>query len=219
MSTITCVLDVFELLHQTCKEIDEGTSANAEEMLKLFTAAIATARHRMKAEGLTHSDQESALFAVCSVVDEVILETTIEQKAKWQAAPLQKEFFDTTEAGVEFFDRLDALSAGSDHSNEVREVYLYCLKLGFTGKYFESGDRAHLDQLIDSNLKLLLKDTPVSLSLSPLTVGPEFSDNGSAVNRAIEVAILWAPAIAVAAAYFLLRSDLFSVISLVIQDK
>ena len=219
MSCVNTLIDVFELLQSSRREIDEGEPVNAEELLHSFTGKIKAARSNLSGLNLTRSQKEDALFAVCSLVDEAILATEVEKRSKWQAEPLQKTFFNTNEAGVEFFDRLDALGSGSEDSNEVREVYLYCLKLGFTGKYFEPGDRAHLDQLIQSNLKLLLKETPITLSLAPITSPAELNTRDSVTNRAFELVSLWVPALAVIAVYFLLRNDLFTVISLVTQDK
>jgi type VI secretion system protein ImpK len=114
---------------------------------------IAQSEESVEKGDSTREDFDQARFAVCAWTDETILASNWEQKNKWQREQLQRVFYNTTEAGEEFFERLNQLGP---HQKQVREVYYLCLALGFKGRYFKEGDDFMLDQLKTSNLKFLL---------------------------------------------------------------
>ena len=87
---------------------------------------------------------DSAKFAVCAWVDERILCSGWADAHKWVKHQLQRKFFSTTNAGEEFFKRLDNLS---EDAVEAKEVFVYCLSLGFTGRYFTEDDRKRLNTI------------------------------------------------------------------------
>jgi type VI secretion system protein ImpK len=124
----------------------------------------------------TQEDFNQARFAICAWVDEVILSSSWEQKNQWQREQLQRIYYNTTDAGEEFFERLNALGL---HQRDVREVYYLCLALGFTGRYCNKGDDLLLDQLKSSNLKLLLGSSVGVPSLERTDLFPEAHATGS----------------------------------------
>jgi type VI secretion system protein ImpK len=78
-------------------------------------------------------------------------------KANWSKNSLQRIYFGTTNAGAEFYDRLNVLNKfGPDR--DVREVYALCLGLGFRGRYFRGEDRKRYEDTKAFNLSLLLPD-------------------------------------------------------------
>jgi type VI secretion system protein ImpK len=97
-------------------------------------------------------EYDLARFAVCAWVDETLLASGWRERQLWQKEQLQRLHYRTTDAGVELFERLQALGA----RDEVREVYYLCLALGFKGRYIGPGDEARLEHLKQENLKLLL---------------------------------------------------------------
>lgn len=101
----------------------------------------------------SQEDHDLARFMVCAWVDEAILSSSWNQKNLWQREQLQRQYYNTTDAGEEAFERLNNLGL---HQREVREVYYLCLALGFAGRYHNKGDEHLLSQLKTSNLKLLL---------------------------------------------------------------
>src|SRR5512143_3513674 len=98
-------------------------------------------------------EYDQAKFAVCAWVDEAILSSSWPYKGLWQREQLQRTHYNTTDAGEEFFDRLNALGF---NQRDAREVYYLCLALGFMGRYCNKGDEFLIEQLKTSNLKLLL---------------------------------------------------------------
>jgi type VI secretion system protein ImpK len=97
-------------------------------------------------------EYRQAHFAVCAWVDEAILNSPWQEKAKWTREQLQRLHYQTTDAGEEFFERLNRIGLAQ---TGVREVYYLCLAMGFAGRYCNPGDEYLLEQLKTSNLKLL----------------------------------------------------------------
>jgi type VI secretion system protein ImpK len=97
-------------------------------------------------------DYDQARFIVCAWVDESILGSAWQERGQWQRETLQLTYYNTSDAGVEAFERLNQL--GFDQK-EVREVFYVCLSLGFKGRFINQGDEFLLDQLRSSNLKIL----------------------------------------------------------------
>lgn len=113
---------------------------------------IAASKSRSNEGAFAADTYDQARFAIFAWVDEMILSSTWQHKGQWQGEQLQRTYFQTTDAGEIFFDRLNALTP---HQNDVREVYYFCLAMGFMGRYCHEGDEYLLDQLRTSNLKLL----------------------------------------------------------------
>jgi type IV/VI secretion system ImpK/VasF family protein len=87
-----------------------------------------------KRQGILDRDYQDACFAAVAWADETILKhSTWKHHSEWSAFPLQLEYFQTRNAGEEFFERLERLRS---ERKEIREVYYLCLGLGFSGRYF-----------------------------------------------------------------------------------
>jgi type VI secretion system protein ImpK len=105
-----------------------------------------------EARQFSREDYDLARFAVFAWVDEIILASQWQDRHQWQRAQLQRQYYQTADAGELFYERLNAIGP---HQRDVREVYYLCLALGFTGQYCHAGDDFMLEQLRTSNLKLL----------------------------------------------------------------
>lgn len=126
-----------------------------------YKTLFAQSREKARANKLSTVEWKKGCFPVCAWVDEMLLCSEWSEKDHWQSNQLQLRYFKTTNAGEEFFTRLDQLK---DKDTSVREVYLYCLSLGFTGKYFKETDDLHLAEIrTDNLLKLFPEDEAMSL--------------------------------------------------------
>ncbi len=123
------------------------------------------------------NDYDLARFAVCAWVDEAILSSPWEHRARWQTEQLQRVFYGTTEAGEEFFEKLNNIGL---HQDSVREVYYLCLALGFKGRYIHETDEYLLEQVRASNVKLLLGSSVGVPSFEHLQLFPEAYPSGEA---------------------------------------
>lgn len=103
--------------------------------------------------GFPTEDYDLARFMVCAWIDEEILASGWVNSSHWQREQLQRIYYNTFNAGVEVFEKLNNLGF---HQREAREVFYLCLCLGFKGRFVKPGDELLLEQLKNSNLKILL---------------------------------------------------------------
>ncbi|MDY6903490.1 MAG: DotU family type IV/VI secretion system protein [Thermodesulfobacteriota bacterium] len=126
-----------------------------------YKALFARSQEKARANRLPTVEWKKGCFPVCAWVDEMLLCSEWPEKAQWRSNQLQLRFFRTTNAGEEFFARLEKLK---DKETDVREVYLYCLSLGFTGQFFKDTDDLHLAEIrTDNLLKLFPNDEDMNL--------------------------------------------------------
>lgn len=141
------------------------------DMDRLLDQAVATARSEKP------DLAESALFAVCAFADEAVLDSAWPGREAWMRCKLQESRFQTANAGLEFYERLERLRADASpeagvetppdegeavleaDQRELLEVYVACLTLGFRGKYNDPQSQAQVDQLADDHLRRLLADS------------------------------------------------------------
>ena len=190
MDTVTYVLYVLDTAESNPPEQHPDYEEVNSRVLDLLTRSEECLNKGVGSK----EDFDLARFAVCAWIDEAILNSSWVHKQKWQGAQLQRRFYNTTNAGEEFFDRLNSLGP---HQRDVREVYYLCLSLGFMGRFCRKEDLYLLEQLKASNLKLLTgasaampvlagqelfpaaypdqaqqqKAAPAARRLSPLTIG------------------------------------------------
>jgi len=126
------------------RENSEDDLYTIEKLTDDYTVLIAKAREEFSSDSVVFTD---ALFPVVAWIDEVILSSRNDNKRLWQKQLLQKKFFNISDAGDAFFERLEKLPDGS---NDVRLLYLYCLMLGFKGKYYRAEDQQMLDDIFET---------------------------------------------------------------------
>ncbi len=106
---------------------------------------------------IPESMYQAAKYPIVALVDEMLQTSDWHDKSSWAKRPLQRIYFDTTNAGAGFYKRMNVLNKyGPDR--DVREVYALCLGLGFHGRYFRGEDRKDYEEIKAFNLSLLLPD-------------------------------------------------------------
>lgn len=119
---------------------------------------------------ISGEDYDYARLSVCVWIDEALMNSVWTHTPAWQKHKLQRRYYNITDGGLEFFDRLDKL--GHD-DRDVREVAYYCLTLGLAGRYVEKGDGVVLDHLKTKNLKRLFGSSAGEPSLENRQLFPE----------------------------------------------
>jgi type VI secretion system protein ImpK len=121
------------LFRSSCDKQAPEQNEVREKVLALASAQ----EERAKAAGVSDSAFREARFAVFSWVDEMILTSAWPHRSRWQH--LMLSYYNTFNAGEEFFQHLENLPA---QAHDVREIYYLCLSLGFLGQHaFADGPR------------------------------------------------------------------------------
>ena len=147
-----CFTDVVAytvLFKKTCAQKQPGF-AEVQNQVKVLLAESAKISREL---GIDPRDYDDARFALCAWIDETMMNMPWVHRGEWQRSLLQTELYGTTNAGEEFFDRLNRLNS---EQNTIREIYYMCLCLGFMGRYCRPGDEIMLGQLKLSNISALL---------------------------------------------------------------
>jgi len=173
---------------------------------------IAVSQNRAAQSKASADDYDQARFAVFAWVDEMVLSSDWSHKNQWQSEQLQRTYFQTTDAGELFFERLNTLGP---HQRDVREVYYLCLALGFMGRFCHDGDEYLLDQLQTSNLKLLTGSAVGPPSASGIrlfseaypseTETPRASENSRNIFSAFTLLGIGFPVVLFGALFFIYR--------------
>lgn len=103
------------------------------------------------------ADFDLAKFAVCAWVDEMISCSAWPERMRWPKEELQRVFFQTTNAGEEFYQYLSRITMTQ---KDVLEVYATCLSLGFQGRYFGKYGQDELEGIRLSTVRRLLGQSP-----------------------------------------------------------
>ncbi|WP_426143663.1 DotU family type IV/VI secretion system protein [Pseudomonas sp. DWP3-1-2] len=98
----------------------------------LLIALLDDAANRARQLHFAEAEVREALFAVVAWIDETAMSREWPGSAQWRRAPLQRHYFSTSRAGVEFFQRLEALP---EAAVQAREVFGLALLSGFEGRY------------------------------------------------------------------------------------
>jgi len=171
-----CFMDVMAYVTYLLKSVESKQPTYDE--VKIDIRGLLSESEGDVTRGLVpRDDYEQARFALCAWVDESILSSRWLHKNRWLNDQLQRLYYNTTDAGEEFFERLGGIGL---HQRDVREVYYLCLALGFTGRYCNPGDEYTLEQIKTSNLKLLLGSSVGLPSLERADLFPEAYPSGTA---------------------------------------
>ncbi len=177
------LIDCFsELLAYTVYVTRDGVSAGlaydeAKDRYEHLYSRAGVMRSRYE---VPDKDWNEAHFAVAAFIDEMVLCSQWPGKERWQTAQLQHHFFNTTNAGAEFFEHLYSLEPGRD---DVRDVYDWCLAMGFKGAYFRPEDSADLQEIAKQNQGLMKRqDAGEDLYMFPDAYGADRKDKPKGVS-------------------------------------
>ncbi|MBN9413378.1 MAG: DotU family type IV/VI secretion system protein [Candidatus Paracaedimonas acanthamoebae] len=84
-------------------------------------------------------------YIMAALADEIFLSLDWKGRKYWEDNLLESFFFETHDAGEQFFTRLENLLATRDPlRNDLAQIYLLSLGLGFQGKYRDTNDEGQL---------------------------------------------------------------------------
>ncbi|MDH5546871.1 MAG: type IVB secretion system protein IcmH/DotU [Gammaproteobacteria bacterium] len=138
------MLNYFSTVFSYVKELEDVGNSNGVEPSSLRENLESQLNDAMKnavGDGVDPRNFDSARFAVTAWIDEAVSRVYQENPISWSSQLLQKRFYDTTQAGEQFFLRLEALP---DSAIDVLRVFYTCLEFGYRGKYSEKEDQGIL---------------------------------------------------------------------------
>lgn len=157
--------------------------------------------------GYSEPQIRHALFAVVAFIDEQLASTSWNGQQEWSRNLLQREYFDTTNAGVEFYSRLDSLNPFNPAERDIREVYYYCLSLGFSGKFYGEGAQSALNKIRRDNYDLLAGEDDRE-SLFPEGFGQQKTESTLKTRRDLSAFYYGLPVLLIVAAFFYFRKEM-----------
>lgn len=156
MRLVDCFVDAFVYLREFSRSV-ETEAPDYENVREAVTKLFVDSRAIALDNGYPEEVYDAAKYAVVAYADEVISCSCWAHRSRWQKDSLQRMYFDATNLGAGFYDKLNDLHKfGPDR--EVREVFSLCLGFGFHGKYFSSSDRQKYEEVKAFHLELLLPD-------------------------------------------------------------
>ena len=188
MRIVDCFTDVILYARKLARgdiSVESGEQARTK-LVSLFDESERLSKEH-EYEGSMYTD---AMYPIVAFIDELFLTSSWEFRREWQQEPLQRVYFNTTNAGASFYDRLNVLNKfGPD--KDVREVYALCMGLGFKGKYFRGEDRKVYEEIKAFNLSILLPDEIQqdidTATLFPFAYKGHSEEGGSGFNPRLNI--------------------------------
>ncbi len=116
--------------------IHKGNDPGQPDALRQEIARMLQQLERLaKRSGYADEDIKATRYAMCSLIDETILNSRWQYKDQWADRPLQLEYFGEHMAGERFFDLLDRVRQKGAKKSDLLEIFCVTLILGFLGKY------------------------------------------------------------------------------------
>ncbi|MFT7559574.1 MAG: type VI secretion system protein ImpK [Flavobacteriales bacterium] len=106
---------------------------------------------KLKKEGLSPESILSARYLLCSVVDEVVLNTPWGANSGWSQRSLLSIFHNETFGGEKTFVLLQRMLETPGSNLEALELFYICLSIGFEGKYrLDSRGHEQIERIRDN---------------------------------------------------------------------
>ncbi len=172
------------------------SQADVDALRRQTTQEIRAFEDRAKMSAVPPEDVLAARYALCTVIDEAVMNTPWGAQSGWSTQSLLVTFHREASGGEKFFQILERVSADPSRYLSLLELLYICLALGFEGKYRldERGAAKLADIRSDLYRRIQSARGPAEADLSPHWRGVE--DKRNAVMRFVP---LWVVAAASAA--------------------
>ena len=166
--------------------------ADVESLRRQAIQEIRTFEERARRAEVPAEDVLAARYALCTVIDEAVLNTPWGAQSGWSSQSLLVTFHRESSGGEKFFQILDRVSGEPQRYLALLELLYACLAVGFEGKYrLDNNGAARLAEVRQSLFKRIegLREM-AEPELSPRWKGVE--DRRNAVMRFVP---LWVVAV------------------------
>lgn len=90
---------------------------------------------RARGGGATPHAVNAGRYALCALIDDLVLNTPWGQRSIWASTSMVNTFYNETSGGERFFGILEQLHRAPNQNGDVLELMYLCLSLGFEGRY------------------------------------------------------------------------------------
>lgn len=154
--------------------------ADVEALRRQTIQEVRSFEERARQAGIQAEDVMAARYALCTAIDEAVLNTPWGSQSGWSSQSLLVSFHRESFGGEKFFQILERVNSEGQRYLSLLELLYLCLALGFEGKY-RLDDRGQA-QLADIRLDLFrriqsMRGAPAS-ELSPHWKGVQDKRNG-----------------------------------------
>jgi type VI secretion system protein ImpK len=163
VNNATTLITVFEKTRQSLSHPDVGG------LHKRLTHEIRQFENKLKELGIKPEIVLSVRYAICTALDEAVLNTPWGSESAWPQRTLLSVFHNETAGGEKFFQILDRMLEYPSDNIDVLEFFYILLSLGFEGKYrvIHRG-RDRIEQLRDELFSIIRRQRgDYERSLSP----------------------------------------------------
>jgi type VI secretion system protein ImpK len=154
--------------------------ADVEALRRQAIQEVRSFEERARQSGIPAEDSMAARYALCTAIDEAVLNTPWGSQSGWSSQSLLVTFHREAFGGEKFFQILERVSSESARYQNLLELLYLCLALGFEGKY-RLDDRGQ-SRLADIRLELYRRIQSmrgsVTNDLSPRWKGVQDKRNG-----------------------------------------
>jgi type VI secretion system protein ImpK len=172
-------------------------NADVESLRRQCVQEVRDFEGRCRSAGVPDADVLAARYALCTVLDEAVLNTPWGAQSGWAGQSLLVTFHRETQGGEKFFQLLERLQGEPQRYLPLLELWYVCLSLGFEGRY--RLDERGANRLADIRRDLFVRIEQLrggsEPALSPHWTGVE--DRRNAVLRLIPLWVVAAAAIAI----------------------
>ncbi len=114
---------------------DRSASADIEAIRQYATHEIRNFEDQLRRAAVPAEDVLAARYALCTVIDEAVLNTPWGARSSWAGQSLLVTFHRESAGGEKFFQILDRVMREASRYVALLEVLHACLALGFEGRY------------------------------------------------------------------------------------
>lgn len=188
-------------------ELESAMAPGDPEMLRTrLLDGMTSGRDAAVARGVTMARADAGGWAVAALLDDLALNTPWGGSSAWPSQPLVSTLYGDVDAGTRFFERLEELERYPSRDPDMLQLYVYCLELGFRGKYRVPGraGASSLAAVRTAAARLLRDPEAATAALSPSWQGVVAADTPQ--RFAVPVWVLFVAAVAACAGLYLMLS-------------
>jgi len=171
-------------------------NADVESLRRQCVQEIRDFEDRCRRASVPDADVLAARYALCTVLDEAVLNTPWGAQSGWAGQSLLVTFHREAQGGEKFFQLLDRLLGEPQRYLALLELWYVCLSLGFEGRY--RLDERGASRLADIRRDLYLRIEQLRGSSEP-ALSPRWTGVEDRRNAVLRLVPLWVVAVATVA--------------------